>query len=113
MPLTRVIITHRVPGFHCWPEAPDSVDYLSARHRHLFLLVVGWTVTDDDRQVEFHTAQDWVRKSFAEVQDFGHRSCEMIAKGLYEDLKACDEVPLPSFIEVWEDEECGARVEFP
>lgn len=115
---TTVIITHRQIGFHCWPEAPATVDYLSDRHRHLFLIIVGWDVADDDRQVEFHLAQAQVRRMFLEVADFGHRSCEMIAKDLYADLIGSSDadgrtVPAPSFIEVWEDEECGSRVEFP
>lgn len=114
MSTTEVMITLRIPGFHRWPDAgvanPD-VHYLQARHRHLFLFKVAWMVSHDDRDVEFHTAQEWVRGCYNEVHEFGNRSCEMIAKELHHMLVEGGR-PAPYWIEVWEDEECGARVVF-
>lgn len=114
MPTTEVIVVLRIPGFHRWPNAfavnPD-VAYLQDRHRHLFTFKVAWPVTHDDRDVEFHTAQGWVRDCYNEVHDFGPRSCEMIAKELHYMLTEGGR-PSPSWIEVWEDDECGSRVTF-
>lgn len=67
-----------------------------------------------DRNVEFH---DLLEAAIAELVDvyvpagihFGHHSCEMIAAALLEKLRV--EVPGVNAVEVWEDEECGARVE--
>jgi len=106
-----IMVTHRVHGFHYWSAAPDEVAYLRARHRHLFLIIVSWAVKHDDRDVEFHIAQQWIRDVFPSVMDFGSKSCEMIARDLHSDLVAADR-PAPRWVEVWEDDENGARVEF-
>jgi len=114
-----VIATLRVIGFHSWPDAPAAVSYLAAPHRHEFLIRVEARVEDDNRQVEFHMlkreAKIALDKAFssapfdilADEYDFGLRSCEMIAQ----ELQAAMRDPV-SAIEVWEDQECGARVEF-
>src|SRR5688572_5193132 len=107
--VSHVIVTHRVPGFHFYPSADGEVSYLANRHRHLFFLVVAWQVNHLDRDVEFHTAQDWIRKAFPEPVDFGAKSCEMIAKMLAEQLVEAGH-RVPAWVEVWEDQECGARV---
>lgn len=107
----QVIVTHRVHGFHFFPNAPDEVSYLQNRHRHLFFMTVAWNVTNANREVEFHIAQSWLKKEFTDPQDFGARSCEMIAKLLYDKLTEAGH-PVPAWIEVWEDEENGSRIEF-
>lgn len=107
---TQVVVTHRVSGFHYWPGAPDETSYLRHRHRHLFMLVVGFEVLGHNREVEFHAAQATIRGMYEDPHDFGSKSCEMIAKELGEWLGRVD-MP-PAFVEVWEDEENGARVEF-
>ena len=40
-------------GFHCWPDAPDEVSFLRARHRHIFHVEVKVQVIHGDRDVEF------------------------------------------------------------
>ena len=101
-----------MPGFHYWPGAPDDVSYLANMHRHLFLIIVGWKVAlDNNRSVEFHTAQGWIKKLYTDPQNFGPKSCEMIAKDLGT-LLVANGHPQPSFIEVWEDGENGSKVEF-
>lgn len=115
LPKTRVIVTHRQVGFHRWPNAPAEVEYLASEHRHLFAFRVECSVKQADREIEFHTLQralrvactHWENPRRAELM-FGAMSCEMIALELYR--------MLPDFpvlaIEVWEDDECGARVEW-
>ena len=108
---SEVIVTHRVPGFHFWPGAEGDVSYLANRHRHQFLFVVAWDVTHDDRDIEFHTAQAWLRDTYQANADFGAKSCEMIAKDLAAKIAEAGHKH-PSWIEVWEDEENGAKVRF-
>lgn len=116
--IKTVIATFRVVGFHNWPNAPAAVAYLSAPHRHEFLIRVEARVENEDRQVEFHMLKREAKIALASAfevatfgaedeYNFGYRSCEMIARELQEVMR--DPV---SAIEVWEDAECGARVEF-
>lgn len=106
---SQVIVTHRVPGFHFWPGADGDVSYQANRHRHQFLFVVAWDVARDDMDVEFHTAQNWIRKTFEANTDFGAKSCEMIAKDLAMRLAEAGHKH-PAWIEVCEDGEVGLRV---
>jgi hypothetical protein len=108
---STVIVSHRVVGFHHWSGAPDEVAYLRNLHRHLFLFLVAWPVHHDNRQIEFHTAQAWIKKLYDEPMHFGASSCEMLAHQLYDGLRNAGH-PAPCWIEVWEDQENGARVEF-
>lgn len=108
---TTVIVTHQAAGFHCWPSAPEEVAYLRARHRHLFHFKVEVPVRHGDRDVEFHTLLERLKQIlFFSYElcglefDFGELSCEHIAAKLLPLIDA-------SAVEVWEDGECGARVE--
>lgn len=116
--IKTVIATFRVVGFHSWPDAFAAVGYLASSHRHEFYIRVEVRVEDDDRQVEFHMlkrdsklalASTFESAGYGSVDeyDFGHRSCEMIAQELKNAIRE-----RVSAIEVWEDQECGARVEF-
>lgn len=110
MPKTTIMVTHRQVGFHFWSAAPPEVEYLRHPHRHLFLLIVCLEVGHEDRHYEFHTVQNQVRNTYAEVHDFGARSCETIARELGEHLSSLG-MP-PEWVECWEDEENGSRVEW-
>lgn len=104
----RVFVTLRVVGFHCWPDAPAVVSYLAARHRHVFGIRVEWAVDHEERQVEFHIAQGWIRDALVsafgmEPMEFGGRSCETIAQLLWDRLEV-----KPVSVEVNEDGENGA-----
>ena len=107
----RVIVRVQAPGFHNWPDAPHAVDYLRSRHRHLFTFRVEWLVDHEERQVEFHIAQGWIREALSRAGtipiEFGPMSCESIAIALAKELPQ-----KPAAIEIWEDDECGARVEW-
>src|SRR5271154_4210242 len=48
-----VYCTTRFIGFHCWPDAPESVMYLRDLHRHEFHVKVIVKVNHNDRDVEF------------------------------------------------------------
>ncbi len=108
-----VIVTFSEPGFHYWPDAPKSVEYLASDHRHLFKFRAEARVTEVDREVEMHTLQAEVRHMLDSIYnrhvsgalDFGAASCEMIA------LSLMNRILRLQAVEVWEDDENGARVE--
>lgn len=108
---TTVMVTHRQVGFHCWPDAPIERAYLRQVHRHLFLIIASVHVHHDNRDVEFHDLQDMVRDHYQEVHDFKSQSCETIARRLGDSLRVKHNLPV-AWVEVWEDAEVGARVEF-
>ena len=112
--IASVIVTVSVIGFHAWAGAPSEVSYLASEHRHVFEVRVEFGVSEDDRQVEFHTAQDWVRRALHErwgaglgvACHFGGLSCEAIARELLVSLAAKGRA---MSVEVWEDGENGGR----
>jgi hypothetical protein len=116
--ITEVCATVKLVGFHCWSGAPEDVDHLSVRHRHLFTVRVWCWVGHPDREVEFHQLQRWVHTSLITMygskgdheheMELGGRGCEHVANDLINDLSLLD-VPI-SRVEVWEDDENGAVV---
>jgi len=115
--ITRTImVTFSEVGFHEWPEAPPETLYLASEHRHRFDFRVEARVQGDDREVEFHCLLQAIKLAMvhAFIRDdagykFGMRSCEHIAVDLKARIAADFAI---SAIEVWEDGECGARVEW-
>jgi hypothetical protein len=116
--ISKVIATFAVNGFHAWSEAPPELVYLRSRHRHLFTFKLEARVGHDDRQIEFHQLQRAGRYFVGELfphggnggeLEFGSRSCEMIAAELL--TRMTKEGWMLSAVEVWEDGECGGRVE--
>ena len=109
-----VVATAVVEAVHFWPDAPGAVAYLRAPHRHLFHVRGEWCVVHADRAVEFHIARRMLVSAFeflygAQPSDLGTRSCEQVAV----ELRNAVPEPRPSAVEVWEDGENGARVEWP
>ena len=111
-----IIVTCKVAGFHKWPTPLASVAHLGDRHRHLFSFRVEFDVAHDERDVEFQLAQAAVRNAISLFPvgdlgfEFGGRSCETIAVEVGQALASA--FAAPSAVEVWEDDEFGARVEF-
>jgi len=117
---SSVIVKMSAPGFHRWPVPNTNQSaYLSYQHRHLFVFRVAFKVMHDNRAIEFHQALSWLRTELTllpsvplgtdTIIDFGGLSCEMIAKDLYRKIKA--KHVAPKWVEVWEDDEFGARYE--
>src|ERR1044072_1738789 len=105
-----VIIRFALPGFPHYPGAPAEVSFPADRHRHLFHFELTFQVSHDNRDLEFFLtsadAQRYVRGRFqggTEPCEFGARSCEMIARDLFEHYAARGCVR----VEVWEDGENG------
>lgn len=118
----RVIVTVPVVGFHKWKDAPEPVAYLATEHRHIFTFRVEVSVTDSDREVEFHLLQQTIKRVIPDFADrratplgelgirFGFQSCEHLAERLGRHL--IEDGYAVKAVEVWEDMECGARLEF-
>lgn len=115
---TTVIAKFSVPGFHAWHSAPPEVEYLRYMHRHQFVFRVGVYVHHVNREVEFHMLLKQCQENldrYPRVQgstvghQFGSRSCEMLAVEMIEALQ--EQSYKVAWVEVWEDDECGARVE--
>lgn len=108
-------VTFRKEGIHCYPDAPEGVEFLRHPHRHIFHFRVELEVFHDDRDVEFilfkrelERLYDEVDSSTPELQlDF--KSCEMIARDLAKYIQ--QHYPNRALaIEVSEDGENGCRL---
>jgi len=69
-------------GFHAWPGAPASVDYLRSRHRHVFGVRARREVSFANRQIEFQTFKNEIA-AFIDRSwpggELGETSCEALA----------------------------------
>lgn len=118
MKLTRVTSVVRAAGTHHWEGAPPEVAFLASPHRHLFTFRAEFGVGHGDREVEFFVAQNWIRAALRACwpldavagYEFGQSSCEQLAAWLADALKTRFAAPVLA-VEVWEDDENGARVE--
>lgn len=111
---TKIFVTNSFVGFHRWPEAPNQVAYLRDLHRHVFHVKVWHKVEHSDRDVEFHILKEAVTAALRVLKEHlmthPSMSCEMLATELYDLLMKKGHHP--SAIEVNEDNENGATVEF-
>ena len=114
-----VLTSFSVVGFHRWPNAPARVHHLRDEHRHVFVYRVEVDVKHDDRDVEFQMLQadcrQWVVDTYPGYGEdktdglrFDTRSCERLAAELF--LHLVEKGVCVSAVEVWEDNESGARV---
>lgn len=117
---TTIVVKFGVPGFHRWDGAPEGVAYLRQVHRHIFTYRVAVAVNSHNREVEFHTLQAHCSQILGDKYDampgaaegymFGSRSCEMLAREMGEELQAINIKAV--WVECFEDDENGARVEW-
>ncbi len=114
---TKIWVTFQRKGLHFYPQAAtdpalQDVKYLGHEHRHLFKFVVGIQVFHDDRELEFHQFLNWIENLYdSKTLHLNHKSCEMIADDLAEQIAAC----YPGrqlMIDVSEDGEAGATAEY-
>jgi len=112
---TTVIVKLAVDAMHNFPKAAElfpEVAFLADRHRHMFHFTVSKVVNHDDRDVEFimfkrdvlgHLEYKYYDNG-TRTHEFGSQSCEMLAREILEKFD-CE------WVECWEDQENGARVE--
>jgi hypothetical protein len=102
--------TFEFEGFHRWAGAPDSVEYLRTKHRHLFKCKVWVEVRHEDREIEFITLKHDCQKALGVLDIERVGSCEVVAGTILMELKKIYPKRM-MMAEVSEDGECGARVE--
>lgn len=107
----QVIAQLTIEGFHNYPDAPNEVNFLQFQHRHQFVIKIGYEVQDLNREKEIFMARDevenYINEAYGSPAQFGAMSCEMIANELLE-FGMEDGV---TWVEVWEEQTGGARVE--
>ena len=79
MTTTSVFVTGEFEGIHYWAEAPDEVDFLRNKHRHMFKVELETVVRHGHREIEFILLKRWLQGLLPTNPDIGNLSCEMIA----------------------------------
>jgi len=116
-------VTFRKEGIHLYPAAKDDpalatgdwddVSFLGVAHRHIFHFKVRIEVEHNDRDIEFIQFKRWLERLYDDsVIELNHKSCEMIADDLYEQIST----KYPGrFVEidVAEDGENGCSIFYP
>lgn len=107
--MKREIITYNnIEGFHCWPDAPKQCEYLSSRHRHIFIIRTWLIVSHNDREIEINIQGLEIKKmleeKFGSPCEFGQMSCESIAQFILH------KIPAATRCEVLEDGYAGASL---
>jgi hypothetical protein len=81
-------VTFQKEGIHCYPDAPEGVEFLKHPHRHIFHFKVELEVFHDDRDVEFILFKRELERLYEEIDSstpelyLDFKSCEMIADDL-------------------------------
>jgi hypothetical protein len=113
-------VTFQKEGIHRYPAAATDpklatgdwldVSFLGTPHRHIFHFKVEMAVFHDDRDVEFIQAKRIMERWYNDgTLELDYKSCEMIARDLYN--KCIAKWPGREFtIEVSEDGENGCRM---
>lgn len=107
-----IFVTTQKELIHHYPTAPDAVDYLKNRHRHIFHFKVYIEVHSDDRELEFIMFKHYIDSILPkDGTDINSSSCEMLAEWMYNAIKKI--YPNRTMrIEVSEDGENGVEVSF-
>lgn len=115
---SMIWVTFNREGIHCYPDAATTIElndvsFLAHPHRHMFHFKVWIQVFHDDRDVEFILFKRWLESLYtANTLQLDYKSCEMIARDLYPQIKS----RYPGrevWIEVSEDGENGCFIQFP
>ena len=119
----KIWVTFQKEGVHMYPGADtdpklatgdwDDVSFLGVPHRHIFHFRVWIDVLHNDRDIEFIQFKRWMERLYQQVDSstsvlqLDHKSCEMMADDLYEQI--AERYPDRAvWIEVSEDGENGA-----
>lgn len=105
-------VTTSFEGIHCYPDAPQGVEFLKYPHRHQFHVTAWIEQKHDNRDVEFLLEKRYLEAKLS-VNSFPlHSSCEMMAQKIGEWLQHRNPERQVR-VEVSEDGENGAVVELP
>lgn len=100
-------------GIHCWPDAPEEVEYLKNPHRHIFNVKVAIEVVHSDREIEFIMLGHRLNEFFKElamddpngVWQMGRTSCEDVAEMTIAYIRSRLELSKRTYIIVQVDED--------
>jgi hypothetical protein len=107
-----IFVTFQKEGIHCYPDAPDGVEFLKHPHRHMFHFRVTVEVYHNDRDIEFILFKRELEDLYKEaVLKMDHKSCEMLAEELIEYISSNYRGRKIS-VEVNEDGENGATLSY-
>lgn len=112
---TFIYVSLQKEGIHCYPAAANipGVEFLQYPHRHIFHIKAKIEVFHDDRELEFILIKRYIEQLYTDsTLQLNHKSCEMIAKELLNELQKKLNEPRDITIEVSEDNENGAIIEF-
>jgi hypothetical protein len=106
-------VTFQKEGIHCYPDAPEGVEFLRHPHRHMFHFRVELEVFHDDRDVEFILFKRELENLYNDgIMQLDYKSCEMMSDDLATYI--LDKYPGRDLtIEVSEDGENGSRAFYP
>jgi hypothetical protein len=108
-----IFVTFQKEGIHCYPDAPEGVEFLKHPHRHMFHFRVDVEVFHNDRDIEFILFKRELEALYSGgILQLDYQSCEMIAN----DIAAYIQETYPgrdTKIEVSEDGENGAVAYYP
>ena len=113
-----IFVNTSFEGIHCYPSAPEGVEFLRTPHRHIFGVRVEIEVYHNDRELEFillkRKINSWFEaRTINNVWQMGALSCERVASDLIaflqRDLDKGQERYMS--VSVDEDGENGATVE--
>lgn len=91
--MKRYVDTYNtIEGYHFYPDAPEFCNYLSNRHRHIFVIKCQFAVNHNEREIEInnqqHKIDEYLRKKYGPVCEFGPMSCESIAEEILTQFNA-------------------------
>ena len=109
---TFVKIKFQFEGMHCWPNAPKEVAFLRSMHRHVFHVSAVIEVFHDDRDLEFILVKRYLEKQVANTRWPKSASCEHMATVIASMIRQRYGSNRYVFVEVSEDGENGALVEW-
>ena len=78
-----IFVTFQKEGIHCYPDAPEGVEFLKNPHRHMFHFRVEIEVFHDDRDIEFILFKRELESLYADgILELDYCSCEMLSDAL-------------------------------
>lgn len=84
-----IFVTFQKEGIHCYPAAPEGVEFLKHPHRHMFHHKIYIEVFHNDRDLEFILVKREIESWYdTGVLELDHQSCEMISDNLFAKIYA-------------------------
>jgi hypothetical protein len=113
----KIYIRTQKEGIHRYPAAAtdpnlSDVSFLANPHRHIFHFHVAISVVHNDRDLEFILVKRNIEDWLSTVYDIDYKSCEMMAEDLLEYLRTYYGSNRQYIIDVSEDNENGAIIQW-